>query len=552
MNFGLFIVSKWIENGFSSSDFPLIMMPKLWTHLYRKAADDKDKRNERIKFSKNINDCFEEFDSTRRSPETKHTYLGPFACSDIEHLYFFHYTKYFSASYTKRKLQTNHLILEPSVRLYLTFYAVSAYSNLLATKAAKSIELYKEYKDANIELKDLNHNTNVFNDDTFESISDYAYAKNNSAKLVRFSAELLKEAISKPELKIKTRHAMPRPSNNMLFVPLSGLHAMHGVLERCLNAGLKISQQVYTEEYSFEEKRVFLFCNIQLCALLTVTAIQHIPALMGPASFEDHYEDVVWKNNLWETLFNLDHIQKKRGSASQGSQPCARLEYGWKTDGHMVIVLFIKKAIEQIPQDDSETNFMKRKVNLTNWSKGLYPLKKEPTSITMNDQIIGLDPDMNTILKISNCSASEIIDKKTVKENTTKFSNAEYEMRSGFEWARKIELKNREAAGIQQVYSKIPVVDSVNSSELLKYLRVISRNRKKIFDFMKGYRHRETKAYLVQNRQVADSHMCDLVLGQTAAGAPYTLAHRTNSKKRKKAKNTFKKASGIVAKEAKS
>ena len=43
-------------------------------------------------------------------------------------------------------------------------------------------------------------------------------------------------------------------------------------------------------------------------------------------------------------------------------------------------------------------------------------------------------------------------------------------MRSGFEWARKIELKNREAAGIQQVYSEIPAVDSVNSNELLKYL----------------------------------------------------------------------------------
>ena len=45
--------------------------------------------------------------------------------------------------------------------------------------------------------------------------------------------------------------------------------------------------------------------------------------------------------------------------------------------------------------------------------------------------------------------------------------------------------------------------------------------------------------------------MCDLVLDQTAAGAPYTLAHKTSSKKRRKAKNTFKKAGGIVAKEAK-
>ena len=68
---------------------------------------------------------------------------------------------------------------------------------------------------------------------------------------------------------------------------------------------------------------------------------------------------------------------------------------------------------------------------------------------------------------------------------------------------------------------------------------------------MKGYRHRETKAYLFQNRQITDSYMCDLILSQTASGAPYTLAHKTSSKKRRKAKNTFKKAGGIVAKEAK-
>jgi hypothetical protein len=117
---------------------------------------------------------------------------------------------------------------------------VSFYSNLLAIKAAKIIEFHKEYKDANIELegfesqykcvikkaskcelliisssKILGIYKNVFNNDTFESISDYTYAKNNSAKLVRFSAELLKEAASKPELKIKTLHVIPRPSNNM-------------------------------------------------------------------------------------------------------------------------------------------------------------------------------------------------------------------------------------------------------------------------------------------------------------------------------------------------
>ncbi|CEI94056.1 hypothetical protein RMCBS344292_08279 [Rhizopus microsporus] len=195
---------------------------------------------------------------------------------------------------------------------------------------------------------------------------------------------------------------------------------------------------------------------------------------------------------------------------------------------------------EQIAQDDSKMQFMKRRVNLTNWRKGLYPLKKESTGITLNDRIIGLDLGLRDIFVAADSSATEIIDKKTALEKTTKFSNAEYKMRSGFEWTKKVELKNREAA-----------VNSVNSSELLKYLRIIGRNRKKIFDFMKGYRHRETKAYLVQNRKVTDNHMCDLILSQTAADAPYTLAHRTNSNKRKKAKNKFKKASGIVTKEAK-
>ncbi|ORE10669.1 hypothetical protein BCV72DRAFT_301629 [Rhizopus microsporus var. microsporus] len=211
---------------------------------------------------------------------------------------------------------------------------------------------------------------------------------------------------------------------------------------------------------------------------------------------------------------------------------------------------------EQVPQDDSEMNFIKRRINLSNWNKGLYLLKKELTGIVMTDKIIGLDPGMNIILKISiltiyiglrdifvamDCSAEQMPDKKTIKENTTKFLMLNTsEMCSGFEWARKVELKNREAAGIQQVYDEIPVVDAANSSEILTYLRIIGRNRKKIFDFMKSYRHHETKAYLVQNRQITDNRMCDLVLGQTAAGAPYTLAHRTNSKKRKNKWNSCK------------
>ncbi|CEI95847.1 hypothetical protein RMCBS344292_10024 [Rhizopus microsporus] len=227
MNFGLFIVSKWIENGFSSSDFPLIMTPKFWAYLYRKVADDKYKRNERIKFSKNINDCFEEFGSTRKSPETKGRHYNMYYFNtkrfSIEYLYGIlvldrlHVA--ISGNYASSIIQNISLHLTQNVNLYIFRVLLEFLRGLrestnqsfnprtIATKAAKSIELYKEYKDANIELEGFESQYNkilgiykdVFNNDTFESISDYTYAKNNSAKSVRFSAELLKEAISKPD-----------------------------------------------------------------------------------------------------------------------------------------------------------------------------------------------------------------------------------------------------------------------------------------------------------------------------------------------------------------
>jgi hypothetical protein len=38
---------------------------------------------------------------------------------------------------------------------------------------------------------------------------------------------------------------------------------------------------------------------------------------------------------------------------------------------------------------------LKRNVNLSNWTKGLYELKKEPTGIKLTDRIVGIDPGMD-------------------------------------------------------------------------------------------------------------------------------------------------------------
>ena len=40
-------------------------------------------------------------------------------------------------------------------------------------------------------------------------------------------------------------------------------------------------------------------------------------------------------------------------------------------------------------------NLLKRRVNLINLSKDLYPLKKEPTGLRMTDRIVGIDPGMD-------------------------------------------------------------------------------------------------------------------------------------------------------------
>ncbi|CEJ02612.1 hypothetical protein RMCBS344292_16612 [Rhizopus microsporus] len=58
------------------------------------------------------------------------------------------------------------------------------------------------------------------------------------------------------------------------------------------------------------------------------------------------------------------------------------LDYGWKTDGYMIAVLFKRETVERIPQDEKEMNLLKRRVNLINLSKDLYPLKKEPTELS--------------------------------------------------------------------------------------------------------------------------------------------------------------------------
>ncbi|CEG64160.1 hypothetical protein RMATCC62417_01188 [Rhizopus microsporus] len=236
---------------------------------------------------------------------------------------------------------------------------------------------------------------------------------------------------------------------------------MYGLLEQAYNSNIPILSQCLTEEYSFETHR-------------------RETILIGPTNFKDSYGSIVWQGELWEALFNIKHVQSKRHKPNEEyNNAKIEFDYGRKTDGHMFTVLFKRKIVERIPQDEKEMNLLKRGANLTNWSK------------------VGIDPGLRDIFVMVNGSSEDVNNKKTVKKRSVKFANNE--VRSGFDWSKQIELKNRAATGMQAVYDEMPSLDNGDSNTILNYLQVLSKNRKKIFCFMKGYRHRETKGYLYSN-----------------------------------------------------
>ncbi|KAG1172230.1 hypothetical protein G6F70_005214 [Rhizopus microsporus] len=201
---------------------------------------------------------------------------------------------------------------------------------------------------------------------------------------------------------------------------------------------------------------------------------------------------------------------KRRRPNEYYSNTNIELDYGWKTDGYMIAVLFKRETVER-------TNRIKQ-----------------------TDRVVGIDPGLHDIFLMADGSSEDIKNKKTVKERSVKFSNNE--VRSSFGWPKQVELKNRASAGMQVVYNEISSLDNGDSNTILNYLQVLSKNCKKVFCFMKGYRQREATGYLYSNRQVADDYMCQLVLAKTSSGAPCVLAHKTKTQKRQKARRAFKKS----------
>lgn len=105
-------------------------------------------------------------------------------------------------------------------------------------------------------------------------------------------------------------------------------------------------------------------------------------------NFDDLYFRYEVKRALWDTIFDI----RKLDAGAYANPPTSKLAFGMKTDGHMISILFQKVVVDFVPHAKKYLMTQSRNIDFTNRTKGLYPLYKEPTGITANDRIIGIDP----------------------------------------------------------------------------------------------------------------------------------------------------------------
>ncbi|KAI8878103.1 hypothetical protein K501DRAFT_277855 [Backusella circina FSU 941] len=233
---------------------------------------------------------------------------------------------------------------------------------------------------------------------------------------------------------------------------------------------------------------------------------------------------------IWETIFNLDHVQKKRITR----ELVRILVYSLNPFFRQLISDFKKSCTS--PKKDG-INKQKRQVDPSNLTHGIYPLNKQPTGIASDEKIIGIDPVVRDLVT---CVAPSTEDNRYDKIS---ISNASYKVRSGMPWLNAIELKKREEANIQDAYDKIPSLKSVHLVHVVTYIRAISECHNSIvfFFFMKGYQHRERQRYMYSDRKVALDFISNVVISKTTTEEPIMLVHTSYKSRRKKVRKKHRK-----------
>ncbi|CEG75586.1 hypothetical protein RMATCC62417_10603 [Rhizopus microsporus] len=146
--------------------------------------------------------------------------------------------------------------------------------------------------------------------------------------------------------------------------------------------------------------------------------------------YDKQYKDLIWKEQLWEEIFNIDHVQRRRSRAQDTSKSInVCFDYGFETDGHIISLRFRKSVpsrSERTVHIFDELNRLPRRLDLSNWMRDLYTLSKEPTGLSLNDRIIGIDPGHRDLVTCVNTD-SELTTKALRKAHSFSISNAQYQ-----------------------------------------------------------------------------------------------------------------------------
>ncbi|KAI9490697.1 hypothetical protein BDB00DRAFT_532157 [Zychaea mexicana] len=132
----------------------------------------------------------------------------------------------------------------------------------------------------------------------------------------------------------------------------------------------------------------------------------------------------LWCQELWETVFDTDHIKPNRRRYGQDYQnPFAYNALSFKhtatTDGCMVHVQFEKfigNSPELFPSTHDEIRRLPEGQDLTIWSHGVYRLELNPDGLTQQraeeSRIVGVDPGVSSM--ITGVSTAEVVLKKSI------------------------------------------------------------------------------------------------------------------------------------------
>ncbi|CEG77417.1 hypothetical protein RMATCC62417_12174 [Rhizopus microsporus] len=156
----------------------------------------------------------------------------------------------------------------------------------------------------------------------------------------------------------------------------------------------------------------------------------NVVSFIRKTDYDKQYKDLIWKEQLWEEIFNIDHVQRRRSRAQDDSKLAnVCFDYGFEADGHMISLRFrksISSRLEHTVHIFDELNRLPRRLDLSHWMRGLHTLAKEPTGLFLNDRTIGIDPGHRDLVTCVDTD-SELTTKALRKAHFFSISNAQYQ-----------------------------------------------------------------------------------------------------------------------------